>query len=290
MKRLVRRTYLRLMETAEATLPSGMQRAPMFRRILCGVDGSRAAREAVVQAAALARPGSEIELMAVSCERGSGPNAQALLSHARAVEALDAAGRLAGRPGVDVVLTHRCEHSAAHALLAEAPGHDLLVLGSHGNSRAAGIMFGSTVTCAVHEAHVPVLVARHAPSDAPFPTRVLVGAEGSGSPESAIAVAAEFARAFGSRVTLLRVGGWTHPHARALDEATVGLAEAGGVEPVAVVAAGEPHRRLVEEAARERVSLIIVGSRALSGIRALASTSERVAHEAPCSVLVLRPA
>jgi nucleotide-binding universal stress UspA family protein len=278
------------METVEATVPSGAQREPIFGRILCGVDGSPASREAVVQAATLAGTGSRIELMAVSCERGSGPNAQALLSHAHAVEALDAAAKLADRPGVEIVATHRCEHSAAHALLTEAPRHDLLVLGSHGNSRAEGIMFGSTLTSAVHEAHVPVLVARHARPGEPFPARVLVGAEGSGSPESAIAVAAELARSFGSRITLLRVGGWTHPHARAIDEATVGLAEAGGVEPVAIVADGEPHRRLVEHAARERASLIIVGSRALSGIRALASTSERVAHEAPCSVLVLRPA
>ena len=259
MKRLVGWTYGRLMETAEATVPSGTQRAPLFRRILCGVDGSPAAREAVVQAAALARPGSRIELMAVSCERGSGPNAQALLSHARAAEALDAAAKLADRPGIEVISTHRCEGSAAHALLAEAPRHDLLVLGSHGNSRAEGIMFGSTVTRAVHAAHLPVLVARRAPSDAPFPTRVLVGAEGSENAEAAVAAATEIARVFGSRVTLLGVG-------------------------------REAHRRLVEEAAREHASLIIVGSRALSGVRALASTSERVAHEAPCSVLVLRPA
>ena len=120
-------------------------------------------------------------------------------------------------------------------------------------------MFGSTVTRAVHTAHVPVLVARRAPWDAPFPTRVLVGAEGSGNTESAIATAMDIARVFGSRITLLGFG-------------------------------GEAHRRLAEEAAREHASLIIVGSRALSGVRALASTSERVAHEAPCSVLVLRPA
>jgi nucleotide-binding universal stress UspA family protein len=36
--------------------------------------------------------------------------------------------------------------------------------------------------------------------------------------------------------------------------------------------------------------LLVVGSRGLHGIRALGSVSERVAHEAPCSVLVVRNA
>lgn len=35
-------------------------------------------------------------------------------------------------------------------------------------------------------------------------------------------------------------------------------------------------------------SLIVLGSRGLHGIRALGSVSERVAHRAPCSVLVVR--
>jgi nucleotide-binding universal stress UspA family protein len=91
-------------------------------------------------------------------------------------------------------------------------------------------------------------------------------------------------------VTLLRVGGWTRAHTRTIDEALVELAEASSVEPVELVTSGDPHRRLVEAAARERASLIIVGSRALTGVHALVSTSERVAHEAGCSVLVLRPA
>jgi nucleotide-binding universal stress UspA family protein len=34
--------------------------------------------------------------------------------------------------------------------------------------------------------------------------------------------------------------------------------------------------------------LLVVGSRGLDGFRALGSVSERVAHEASCSVLVVR--
>ena len=39
----------------------------------------------------------------------------------------------------------------------------------------------------------------------------------------------------------------------------------------------------------ERVSLLFIGSRGLDGARRLGSVGERLAHEAPCSVLVSRP-
>ena len=41
------------------------------------------------------------------------------------------------------------------------------------------------------------------------------------------------------------------------------------------------------EAARD-ADLLIVGSRGLHGLKALGSVSERVAHDASCSVLVVR--
>jgi nucleotide-binding universal stress UspA family protein len=46
---------------------------------------------------------------------------------------------------------------------------------------------------------------------------------------------------------------------------------------------------IVETAAREDASLVVIGSRRLEGVRALGSVSERVVHDAPCSVLVMRP-
>jgi nucleotide-binding universal stress UspA family protein len=38
----------------------------------------------------------------------------------------------------------------------------------------------------------------------------------------------------------------------------------------------------------EEADLVVVGSRGLRGIRALGSVSERIAHEARCSVMVVR--
>ena len=54
----------------------------------------------------------------------------------------------------------------------------------------------------------------------------------------------------------------------------------------------EPERArdlIVRTAAEEQCSLIIVSSRRVGGIRALGSVSERVVHDSPCSVLVVRP-
>jgi nucleotide-binding universal stress UspA family protein len=53
-------------------------------------------------------------------------------------------------------------------------------------------------------------------------------------------------------------------------------------------AQGNPAAAIAETAAREQASLIVIGSRGLGRARVLGSVGERLAHEAPCSVLVLR--
>ena len=52
---------------------------------------------------------------------------------------------------------------------------------------------------------------------------------------------------------------------------------------------GRPERVIIEGAEQAKASLIVISSRHLKGARALASVSERVVHDAPCSVLVVRP-
>jgi nucleotide-binding universal stress UspA family protein len=61
------------------------------------------------------------------------------------------------------------------------------------------------------------------------------------------------------------------------------------LEPTVIRAPGHPADVILDTAAREGVSLVVLGSRGLSGVRALGSVSERVAHRARCSVLVARP-
>jgi nucleotide-binding universal stress UspA family protein len=91
-------------------------------------------------------------------------------------------------------------------------------------------------------------------------------------------------------VTLLHVSG-PEPahHRRGIAEQATQLYEWLKVEPVLRSEPGRAHERIVEVAEREHASLVVLGSRGLTGVRALASVSERVAHHAPCSVLVVRP-
>jgi nucleotide-binding universal stress UspA family protein len=53
---------------------------------------------------------------------------------------------------------------------------------------------------------------------------------------------------------------------------------------------GSPHRRIVEMANETGAALIVMGSRGRTGLAALGSVSERVAHRAGCSVLIVRRA
>ena len=52
---------------------------------------------------------------------------------------------------------------------------------------------------------------------------------------------------------------------------------------------GRPHVATVAAAAHDEALLLRVASRQLRGRRALGSVSERLVHDAPCSVLILRP-
>jgi len=61
-----------------------------------------------------------------------------------------------------------------------------------------------------------------------------------------------------------------------------------GTEPVVLSVTGDPASRLATMATTTAAGLVIVGSTGRAGLSAVASVSERVAHRAPCSVLVVR--
>jgi nucleotide-binding universal stress UspA family protein len=144
-------------------------------------------------------------------------------------------------------------------------------------------------SAAAHRATVPVLVARRPPGE-PFPQRVLIATDGSADAERAVELAARIANMHRSIVQLMSVDPGPHGDPTRIAEDAVRLAEELGVAPAIVRASGHPGERIVETAASEAVSLIAVGSRGLTGLRSLGSVSERVAHRAPCSVLVARHA
>jgi nucleotide-binding universal stress UspA family protein len=257
--------------------------AGLFDRVLCGVDGSAPGVVAARQAARLTAPGGALTLVAVE-EPSLGTEGRRL---SRAVLAeLEAEARAAlerGRvatAGIHDAGSLVAEGQPADVLLAKARELDatLLAVGSHGHSRVAGIAFGSVATLALHEAPCGVLVARGREDDPEWPRAIVVGVDGSPASAAALAAARELAG---------RLGAAVRPIAAARDR-RLDLDAVRALAPDVEIDGGGPVDALA--IASEDADLVVVGSRGLHGIRALGSVSERVGHEARCSVLVVRGA
>jgi nucleotide-binding universal stress UspA family protein len=262
---------------------------PVFGSILCGVDGSRQSFEAARQAAVLAADGTALHLHAVSWEAGVGPTATALLSRRRAAEALERA-RIAARDlGVRAKTEVVSAADAGARLLEAARAHDLLVFGVSERSRVGGILIGRAAAAALHRATVPVLVARRPPAAA-FPRSILLATDGSESSKSAVELAALLARRHHARLTVVAGSARTAARRHELARQAADLFAATGCEPLIIDTVGKPHVAIARAAEEIGASLLITGSRGLTGIAALRSVSERVGEYAPCSVLVVRPA
>jgi nucleotide-binding universal stress UspA family protein len=251
----------------------------VFDSVLCGIDAGPEGLEAVRQADALqGNRGrltvvSALELdvtaqagwMAVSAASGLRTEAESALRAAQG-EAPGATCQLVeGRPD--------------QVLLAEAGRLEatLIAVGTHGISRPVGIALGTVTTTVLHEAPCSVLVARERPDGAALPRSIVVGVDGS--PESALAVdvGTALAERLGIEAQL-----WAIRGGKDFDQSAVDL-----VADNVRFEDGKPVEMLVD--AVQSSDLLVVGSRGLHGIRALGSVSERVAHKAPCSVLVVRP-
>ena len=258
-----------------------MDEQAVFGRILVGIDGSSESIEAVRQAARLST--GEVTLVAawhlpppaaggvgagyVYGELDEGPYRKA------ASEAMEEARRVLGdgRPVVKVV-----RGIAWESLLDEVDEGDrsLVALGSHGQSRMRGIVLGSTATELIHKAPCPVLVARPAATD--FPRRIVVGVDGSAESARAYAIAEYLAARFEADLWPVVASGGDGFDKQRVRE-IVGRYEELPDDPV---------RALVAAAAD--ADLVVVGSRGLHGLKSLGSVSERVAHSARCSTLVVR--
>lgn len=271
------------------SIASTIEAPPAFGDILCAIDGSRAAREAARQASVLAAGGARLSFVCVSSSRGVGLVEQTTITSERADAALADAVEVAKESGTRASAELLHEPNAAEALLRETAGHDLLVVGSHGLSRHAGIMLGSVASTAAHRAATPVLITRRPPDEDGFPQDLLVASDGSPGSQKAVEVAARVARRHGSSVLLFHAADGEEAKRRHnFAEQAVYLVDSTGKEPAVVTSSGDAHRLIVDLAERERVSLIVLGSRGLGGLKALGSVSERVSHEARCSVLIVR--
>jgi nucleotide-binding universal stress UspA family protein len=253
-----------------------------FPRILCALDGSRESRLALHQALVLADPGGVVRVVAV---------AESGFDRTYLEEALRAARLLGRRAGVPVTTAVIEARDARRAILEATEGHSLLALGTRGRSRAEAIVLGGTAALALHASPIPVLVARPTPDWRAVGEHVLLATDGTPGTRGVAEIAGAIAARAGGIATLLHVGdrGRTEAH-RELALEALDIGDATGAEPTLLFAPGRPVDVIVDAAREHGATLVVVGSRALGGLRALTSVSERVGASAPCSVLALRAA
>jgi nucleotide-binding universal stress UspA family protein len=265
------------------------QAPPTFASIVCGVDGSRPSFEAARQAALLTDDGAALAYVAMSWERGVGATAVATLSHEHARDVLRQVLDQARELGVNPGLVDEHSDDPARRLLELAAEQDLLVVGMRGHSRVSGIVLGSAASAAVHRSPVPVLVARRPPEGIDFPSRILLASDGTPMSDAAVEMTARIAARHGAHVAIIGAHDHEAPFRPGLAEHATQIMEATGTEPLILDEPGPPHRAVAKAARHFDASLVVTGSRGLSGVSALRSVSERIAHAAPCSVLVVRP-
>ncbi len=259
--------------------PAPPPTASVFDRILVGVDGSKQGFDACRQAARLAERDSAREAATVLQLTPLAATAlRAGLLEDELEQAAGACLAIAGHALGPHAEVRKLYGLVVPQLLEEARRLDatLLAIGSHDHPRLEEILLGGAAGELLHQAPCTVLLARPVPNVATFPTDIVVGVDGSEEAERACEVAAGLAARFHS--TLHRVV--------ALGGKAVDFDLVQERHPEVEGAAAAPVPALVEAAAC--ADLLVVGSRGLHGFRALGSVSERVAHRAGCSVLVVR--
>jgi nucleotide-binding universal stress UspA family protein len=260
--------------------PRAARTSSIFRRVLVGVDSSPESLEAARQAAIVAERGGALTLLAAwtlpapIVGANVPPTAAEEEACRRAVQDSLRRAREAAAPTFATTKTTR--GIAWHALLEEIERAraTLVAVGSQGQGRMHGVLVGSTTTELVHKAPCSVLVARQAGPD--FPEHIVVGLDGSRESAAAYATARTLADRFGAELWPV-VGHGGKAVDRRLVATIVEEWEDLQDEPVTALTA-----------AAADGDLLVVGSRGLHGLKSLGSVSERVAHNAHCSTLIVR--
>ena len=244
--------------TSQSTAAPDRASPAIFERVLIGVDGRQPSFDACRQAARLAAPGTRLEAATVTLFPPATAAALGVPELADSIEqdagsVLQAAARILGE---DAEL-RRLDGFTVDALLAELKRLKvtLLALGAPAHRRVDEMIFGGIADELLHKAPCSVFVARRGPDEKNFPTSIVVGIDGCAEADRAYEVASELAA---SRHSTLR----------------------------SVEASEAPVPALV--ASSKDADLLVVGSRGLHGPRVLGSVSERLAYQAPSSVLIVR--
>jgi nucleotide-binding universal stress UspA family protein len=262
-------------------LPPAADFSPaLFTDVLCGIDGSRTSFRAVARACELVGPDARVTILVCT-----GPGAWV---GSRAQRVLTRAAEIARKAGVQAEELIDPEGPPVERVLKRAASHPLLALGAPMVSRAAGLWIGGVTLEAVHHLPSSLLIAREPPLGAG--EQIVLALDGSEEAPGLIKIAAHAARRLQRGVVVVHaVGVESRSQPHHLEAERRRLAEVHGVAPEVVVKAENPTDAILAVARERQTSLIVMGSRRIGGARALGSVSERVAHRARCSVLIIRP-
>jgi nucleotide-binding universal stress UspA family protein len=264
----------------------------VFERIACCLDGTNASVEGLRQAAHLAHAGSHLVLVTV--EGTSAIVAAAAGAGGMAFPpTFDEDGEDPLAPGLELlkreftelkasqIETRRADGPVIPALLGTIADEKatLAVAGRHRHSRIAGLVLGSVATSLIHDAPCSVLIAGDRSAEGPFPRSIVVGFDASPASEPALAVAVELARRRGASLEAVCAKKGKDVDVDRIRERLTELAP----DVRLTVVDGGP----AEALAHAHAELVVVGSRGLHGFGSLGSVSERVAHGADSSVLVV---
>jgi nucleotide-binding universal stress UspA family protein len=267
--------------TRQSRLDAGRR---VFARVLVGIDGSQQSLEAARQAALLEDIDGKLTLLsawdiAPTIIGGTGTNLPYYYD-----EELQ---RRAAEKNLEAATEHVLPYARTTGKLVrgtpveellreiERDQDTLVAVGSSAPGRLLGIVEGAVATEIIHKAPCSILVARAAPPA--FPKRLVVGIDGSVESAAAYAAAYFLTARFGTQLHAVVAWGGKGVNERLVAAITDNTHVDSHLPPTEALAA-----------AATEADLVIVGSRGLHGVRALGSVSERLAHTATCSVLVVR--
>jgi CBS domain-containing protein/nucleotide-binding universal stress UspA family protein len=283
----------------------------MFRRMLVAYDGSESAEAALRLGTDLARhTGAELATVSVEAplpryaetigeveeaKRAADAHFHRLTKHARDVALLE---------GMDLEAIVRQGHEVSVILqVVREQRADLLVIGYQGHSRVFERIIGSTAQSVAQLAPCSVWLMRPRSPVAPGLAglrRIAVGLDGSPLGRLAFRAALDLAALTGGTVvgvTVREVPAVIRPETvdwggvEQLQAAAEEHARAAGVAFVRVVRPGHAAQALGEEARAQGADLLVLGATGLEHpwSPTIGGTATRLASEAPCAILLVRP-
>jgi nucleotide-binding universal stress UspA family protein len=277
--------------TATAVKPKPASSQSVLPNILCAVDGTRSGLAAVRMAANLAAPNGHLTFLTVTAEGTSGGiNRAAAISPSRVEGVLRRAKRIADEVGVESSGEVSHEGPAVKVLLQRARDHDLLAIGAPPTSWLGGMLVGGVAATALSQFTTPMLVVRRTFAGALQGREILVASDGEKGSDQIVKLAARLGLSLGAKVTLVNaLGAESKMNPRSIQAQARVLERMLPGDSEVLIEPGKPWDVIIKAANSHKAAIVVMGSRRLSGLRALGSVSRRVAHDAPCSVLLLPP-